>query len=589
MQIQRILFIFFFVLLFIVALMLTTMSFFASRSLLQEEIGRNLTHDATMLMEEVDMILFESFQDLHSWSRQDVIQEARFDDVDKRLSQFLNETKAAYKGRFRDLFYINDQGRIIAASSPELIGRIYEKTPDWIKIEVPNGEIVVEDPAMAKTDAQAYLAIRTTVQDRYSKEHIGQLYGLFDLQQLFYLLDKTGTSSTDERFIALLDNKDRTIAASANLRQAGHLLKSTFAEWKPRKGETLFVHKGEPITKTEVLVGHAQTNNYLGYERLGWSILIIESTAKAFLPVQTLWTMFTVVLLLTLLLAFFASHWLSFRIAKPLIDLTQWVRTVRHFEKPSPPKVDGTSEVRELASAFTDMLLALESSREHVIQTAKLAVVGEMAAIMAHEVRTPLGILSTSAQWLQREHGLSPEGKEMTQFILDETDRLKKLVTTLLECARPREPQMQAQNLHEIINHTVDLLAIQASKKNVRIDQQLTAQNPIIQCDNELLTQVFLNLIHNAIQIVPEMGRIRIKTLMLPNSILIEIADNGPGIAQEDYARLFDPFFTKRPGGVGLGLTVSRQIIMTHHGKINAARSEWGGARFTIELPLNQD
>jgi signal transduction histidine kinase len=350
----------------------------------------------------------------------------------------------------------------------------------------------------------------------------------------------------------------------------------------------LFVHKGDPLTPSPVLVGYANSTGYQGYAQMGWSILIFQSTAKAFLPIRTLSILFGVVILLTLLLAFLASHWLSGRIAKPLLGLTQWVAQVHHFDQQTLPQVGGTIEIKELEAAFGIMLQELENSRRQVIATAKLAVVGEMAAIMAHEVRTPLGILSTSAQWLQREQGLSSEGREMTQFILDESARLKKLVTTLLECARPREPQMLSHNIHELIEHTIELLALQAHKKQVPIEKQLYAQNPFIICDAELLTQIFLNLLINAIQIVPDNGMIRIRSTSLAHDINIEIADNGPGIAAEDYPHLFEPFFTKRDGGIGLGLTVTRQIVLAHHGKISATPSEWGGANFILQLPITQ-
>jgi signal transduction histidine kinase len=114
-------------------------------------------------------------------------------------------------------------------------------------------------------------------------------------------------------------------------------------------------------------------------------------------------------------------------------------------------------------------------------------------------------------------------------------------------------------------------------------------QNPVIICDDELITQVLLNLLINAIQIVPNDGRIYVRTSTLGHQACIEIADNGSGIAIEDYPRLFEPFFTKRDGGIGLGLTVTKQIMLAHHGSIFAKQSEWGGACFTLYLPITQD
>jgi signal transduction histidine kinase len=589
MEIRRLLFISFFVVLSLVALPLATLSFFSTRYALQEEIGHNLTSEAVMLMEELDMLMFERLQNVHSWSHLDIMQEARIGDVDKRLSKFLSDFELGYKGMYRNLFYVDLQQHIIAASTPELIGQEYAPAQDWLSAKIPNGDVIIENLQLTPPYTEDSLVICAPVDDSYSSNVIGQLYGLLDMNQLFRLLDKAVSSRSGDRYIVLLDAKGRTIAASSSLRNPQILLKNTFADWKPELGKTLFIHEGDPVTNSQVLVGYAQSAGYLGYEQMGWSILIFQNTDKAFLPIRVLWVLFSVVIILTLLLAILASHWISGRIAKPLTGLTQWVREVRQFEAQKPPKLGGAVEIRELEMAFDEMLQELERSRIHIIQAAKLAMVGEMAAIMAHEVRTPLGILSTSAQWLQRESSLSPEGIEMTHFILDESARLNRLVTTLLECARPREPQMSPYDIHDLILRTVELLRTQADKKQIHIENHLNAEHPIIDCDFELLTQVFLNLLLNAIQIVPDGGMIRVSSTNSLQNISIEITDNGPGIAVEDYQNLFDPFFTKREGGIGLGLTVTRQIVQAHHGKLSASPSDWGGACFTVLLPITQE
>ena len=104
----------------------------------------------------------------------------------------------------------------------------------------------------------------------------------------------------------------------------------------------------------------------------------------------------------------------------------------------------------ELTLSFLRLILDLEKSRENLVRAAKLAVVGEMAAIMAHEVRTPLGVMRTSTQMLQREPVLSETGREMLDYMLSETDRLNRLITSLLDCARPRPPQFKPHHLHDI-------------------------------------------------------------------------------------------------------------------------------------------
>jgi signal transduction histidine kinase len=201
-----------------------------------------------------------------------------------------------------------------------------------------------------------------------------------------------------------------------------------------------------------------------------------------------------------------------------------------------------------------------------------------------------LGILQTTAQMLQWEKAISTEGREMTQMIVEESARLNRLISTLLDCARPRPANMQMNDVHKIILRVVDLLATQAQKKAIQIESLLSEQAALIECDEELLIQVFLNLILNAIQILPKGGKIQVKTDYLnPNQFKIMIADDGPGIPAENRPRLFDPFFTTREGGIGLGLTVTHQIVSQHGGQIWVDDSSLNGACFTLVLPVYQE
>ncbi len=235
------------------------------------------------------------------------------------------------------------------------------------------------------------------------------------------------------------------------------------------------------------------------------------------------------------------------------------------------------------------MMHDLEHSREELIRAAKLAVVGEMAATMAHEVRTPLGILRSSAQMLQRESHLSPEGHEMTRFIVGETDRLNRLVSTLLESARPRPPEFALRDVHPIIEHALELLTQRAAQRQITLTVELHATRSILLCDGEQLLQVILNLVLNALQILPEDGAVVVRSATDAEHLIVEVADNGPGIPPEIRIRVFDPFFTMREGGMGLGLTVVQQIINAHSGTIIISESSQGGVCFRCAFPYPQE
>jgi len=588
MNVQRILLNSFFLLLLVATVPIMVISFYASRVALETEISRGLKNDAALLMEQMDMLIFERLQNVHSWSHLDIIQEGRIGDVDKRLAQFLGELAYGYPGLYRSLFYLNQDNQIVAAADPALINQTFQPQPDWVKGLVPHGEVYLKPLQLQAPYDQADLLIRAPVHNNYGAGDIGQLYAIFDLRQIFRLFDQASHTEAGERFVILLDSEGRAIAASSAVRNQKLLLSQSFADWRMAAENGIAVHTGNPLTQASVLVGYARSKGYQDYANLGWSLLVIQSTQQAFQPILALWWLFAGVFIATGLIAGAFAQWGARRIAKPLVDLTEWVRSFQKSTDYAAPAISGVQEVQELNQAFGQLTQDLELSRQQVAHAAKLAVVGEMAAIMAHEVRTPLGILQTTAQMLQWEV-LSPEGQEMTQMIVEESARLNRLISTLLNCASPRSPTMRAQDLYKIINRVLDLLATQAQKRSVSIDWTTPEISTIIECDEELLVQVFLNLILNAIQMVPIGGLIQIRTDWAKSGVIkITIADNGPGISAEHCSRLFDPFFTTREGGVGLGLTVTQQIVTAHGGEISASTSPLGGACFTLLLPLTQ-
>jgi signal transduction histidine kinase len=312
----------------------------------------------------------------------------------------------------------------------------------------------------------------------------------------------------------------------------------------------------------------------------------MQPSSSAFAPIWNLWKAILVFLCVTLIIGITVSFWMSAKIARPIVRLAEFTRDFMHGKQTAPPQLKSSLEITELSSQFSQMINNLEQSRQNVVRVAKLAVIGEMAASMAHEVRTPLGILRSSAQILEREPHLSDIGHEMTGFILSETQRLNGLITTLLECARPRSPLFMQQDFHPILDHVLELLHTKAEHKNIQLIKQFNALNPSIPCDRDHIIQVFLNLIMNAIQHTPHGGRVELATRLHNGFLEIAVSDDGSGITDANKANVFDPFFTQRQDGIGLGLTVVQQIIFAHHGDIFVTDSVYGGACFTVILPI---
>jgi signal transduction histidine kinase len=563
------------------------LSFFQFRQALQAEIAHNLQFGASAVLQRIDAFFFERLENIRVWRNLEVMQDIRVNDVDKRLSRFLSDLHAGHGAVYQALLCTDKDGRVVAASDTSRIGQVEPAETAWIKVPGDDAtELALES---AQSDRGTAAALRTPIPDAFGKGDLGYLYALLNWNEVLDLLDDAVADS--ERGALLLDADGRVIAASGALRRAKGLYTLRLAQWlNDGAPAAARIQEGEVLGYASLLVGSARSSGYQHFPGFGWHALMIEPTDAAFAPIwRLLWAM-VALLLLTLAVAGWISSRLAARIAQPIASLTEFTRRFRKGERTGPvSSAANLSEVGELNQAYVEMIEALEQSREQIVRAGKLAVVGEMAAVMAHEVRTPLGILRSSAQLLERQPKLGEKERELTGYIISETDRLNRLVTMLLECASPRAPNFKPQDLHEIAGHVLDLLASKAEGKGVRLQRELTARNSILVGDREQLTQVFLNLVINALHFVPPGGRIVVATRNEDGAIVATVSDNGPGIPAELRQRVFDPFFTRREGGIGLGLTIVQQIVQAHHGEIWVTESAWGGACFNIRFGLHNE
>jgi signal transduction histidine kinase len=294
---------------------------------------------------------------------------------------------------------------------------------------------------------------------------------------------------------------------------------------------------------------------------------------------------------MTLLISFLIAIPVAKQITQPISKLTNFAKNFVSSGVYSKAPEGGPVEVREMANAFTSMIVDLEKAQENLTRAAKLAVVGEMAAAMSHEVRTPLGIIRSSAQVLMREPKLTKEGKEVCGFVVSETERLNKLVSSLIDAAKPRALDLKPTDIVIIAKHTVALLQAEAAKKQIQLHFEVKAQinttELILNIDAEQMTQVLLNLLLNAIQILPEKGQVWLTITPMLKHVEISVADDGPGISADKQDNVFDPFFSQRSGGIGLGLAIVKQIVIAHFGEIFVQESPQHGAEFIIRIPYS--
>lgn len=239
----------------------------------------------------------------------------------------------------------------------------------------------------------------------------------------------------------------------------------------------------------------------------------------------------------------------------------------------------------ELASAYDQ----LQRNVERWKQAERLSAIGQLSAGLAHEIRTPLAAIEGAAELLRSDRADTALRDEMTAILQKESKRLNRLLTELLDYARPRRPEFLSIELAPLVAGIIRLLQVQANKKSIELRASIPAALPPIECDPEQLRQVLLNLTLNAIQAADAPGRIEIEALTTTDAMHVEVRDQGPGIPADVRSHLFEPFFTTKHDGTGLGLAVTRTIVESHGGRITVDSNTPRGARFLVTLPLRQE
>jgi two-component system sensor histidine kinase PilS (NtrC family) len=238
---------------------------------------------------------------------------------------------------------------------------------------------------------------------------------------------------------------------------------------------------------------------------------------------------------------------------------------------------------RGQAVIFQD-LTGLRTMEEAVRRNERLADLGRVAAGLAHELRNPLASMSGCVELLQAAPGLRPEDARLLGIVLKEAGRLDQLVTRFLAYSRPAAPRLAATDVAQVAGEVAEALARDPAAARVRIERELEAVT--IECDPDQLRQVLWNLLLNAVQALgTEGGTVRLATGPDGDGARLSVADDGPGIAAEDLDRLFAPFFSRKPGGTGLGLATVHRIVEAHGGQVRVEPVAPHGARFLVRLP----
>jgi len=302
-------------------------------------------------------------------------------------------------------------------------------------------------------------------------------------------------------------------------------------------------------------------------------------------------------------------------IARPILRLRSISQAVAAGDLDQNTGFERSDEIGELASAFDTMTMRLrdrtaeaarlyaetiernkeladinarlQSTQAQLVQSEKLASVGQLTAGIVHDVKNPLAVIKGLAEELHEEIGLDPSTRAQLATIRDSASRASNIVTDLLKFARQSAPEMQRRDMRETVQSSLRLTEYLTRKGKVEVTVDLPDQPVMVTFDAQQIEQVLINLFTNAVQAMDHGGSLRINLGRAKGAIAIAVQDTGMGIPKQNITRIFDPFFTTKPEGegTGLGLSVSFGIVSRHGGTIEVESELGWGTTFTVLLP----
>jgi signal transduction histidine kinase len=233
----------------------------------------------------------------------------------------------------------------------------------------------------------------------------------------------------------------------------------------------------------------------------------------------------------------------------------------------------------------------LQRTQAQLVQSTKLAAIGELAANIAHEINNPLTTVLGFASFLAERLKTDDPMREELGLIQEEASRARDIVRDLLQFSRQRDFSPEAVDLNIVLEQVIAMVRRQGALNTVTVEERYTPDLPPVEVDVSRIKQVFLNIINNAVYVMPDGGSLTVTTTAMGGAVRVAFTDTGPGIAAEHRDRIFDPFFTTKPevSGTGLGLSVSLGIVQSHGGTIEVETELGRGSTFSITLPRRLD
>jgi signal transduction histidine kinase len=502
---------------------------------------------------------------------------------------FLNEAKSAADSQQLDfLEFVDSQGTIISsAQSPAKFG--YKETsvdlahppspgPYLKKEEMPEGPVLGVFATQAVTVGDRTLYViggRGLDKDFLASLELPAGMRAFLYQNLApsfsaqMFIDPSGTLQQPERLAALIQSVFQENDEMAEI-----------VHWSGNRADDERVHaiplRGQQKEVLGVLLVAVSRRPYVELERRIASVALLVGGVG-------------------ILLAVLLSSWAAGRVTRPVEELAAAAREVASGNLNTRVEARSNDELGQLADAFNKMTRDLLEEREHLVQAERVAAWRELARRLAHELKNPLFPLQLTVENLLRAHEDNPQifeeiFPESASTLLTEITNLKTIIGRFSEFSKMPQPNFQSAQLNDVIRGVMRLFQAQlTSPEQPRIDYDVALDPalPEIAADPDLLHRAISNLVLNAMDAMPQGGRITLRTRGEGNRVALDISDTGTGLTREECERLFTPYYTSKQHGTGLGLAIVQSVISDHDGRISVESTPGQGTTFHIELPRN--
>jgi len=286
---------------------------------------------------------------------------------------------------------------------------------------------------------------------------------------------------------------------------------------------------------------------------------------------------------------------LGFIVSRPMLELQEKIERVRDGDlNVTVTFSDRNDDIGDLGRNFNDMVQQLRESRQEIqrlyrtqISRAEhLATLGELAAGLAHEIRNPLARIAGVMDIVNRDLPESSPARDVVKDVRHEVLRVNRIVTDLLETARPKAAEYRLSDFNATVEHAVSFARQQTRAQPVHVEFVKDPELEPVEHDSAQIHQVLLNLLLNSIQAIDGGGEVRVVVGHLDHSASVTVSDNGSGIAPEHLPNIFRPFYTTKGKGTGLGLSLAKRIIEDHGGQIAVSSEAGKGTQFEVTLPV---